>query len=566
MAGVEKCDANRRGVQELLGGGRHSGMSAGLGTLGRGLVVAALVVIGLVLVPSGARAGSYIVAQCSPGVNTGAPDAAFSASSSHFTSFADCAQGAPGLEVNYGLNTGETGTRQGAYGAWVWTAPPGTYLTGGSTYSRLATQNGIHGYLAVSPDGGGGVAFETQNDDQGHAAGVPTGNWRFLVARLECTVPNEGERCAGAGSPHAYVKQVRMQLTDVAPPKVSIGGSLLSGQVLHGPQTLQVEATDEGAGLQSIHVAINGVEATGDDLSASCNPLPGNLTARMAPCPGSFAKTYALDTAKPPFNEGANSVSVCVYDYAQTGTPNSACESRELTVDNLCPGSPIGGGKSIAAGFGNGKLERTLPFRSRALIRGRLRDGSGNPVSGAQICIEGHTDLSGRPFHLIGTTTTNEAGGWTYKLGHGPSRIIRVAYRDGAFQTVTDLPLQMRARSTLHLSTHRTCIHRRIYFSGALSGPLAAHRVVVVRGTIPGSKRRFLIRRAYTDALGHFRVAYAFAAVVRLTRFAFWSVVPRQEGYPYVRGHSVARYIRVRPHECRRRHHRHGHRRSRHSR
>lgn len=545
--------------------GRKTPMSGGRRRPMLWMAAIALAVVGLGSIAASARAGSYIVAQCAPGVVTGAPDARFAATTSHFASFADCSPSAPGLEVNYNLGPGETGTQQGAYGAWEWLAPPGTYITGGSTFSRLATQNGIHGFLAVTPDSGPSVSYENQNDDQGHASGIPAGNWRYLVLRLQCTVPNEGGRCVGAGSPHAYVKQVFIQLTDVAPPSVSIGGSLLSGNVLRGPQTLQVSAADQGAGLQSIHVLVNGKEATGDDLSAACNPLPGNLTTRMDPCPPSFAKTYTLETASGPFRDGTNSISVCVSDYAQTGTPNSACESREVTVDNLCPGSSIGGGSNLTAGFGNGSPERTLSYRKRALIRGRLRDANGNPIAGAQVCIEGHTnfpaptDLPPRPYHLIGTTETNENGGWTYKLRHGPSRAIRIAYRAGSFQTVADLTLNMRARSTLHLSRHRTCFHRRIYFSGGVSGPGAAGRVVVVRGEVPGSKRIFLVRRAHTDPLGHWRVAYAFGKVELLTRFVFWAVVPAQEGFAFVRGKSVPRYIRVRPSLCRGRSHHHHH-------
>jgi hypothetical protein len=69
---------------------------------------------------------------------------------------------------------------------------------------------------------------------------------------------------------------------------------------------------------------------------------------------------------------------------------------------------------------------------------------------------------------------------------------------------------------------------------------------VVVRGTVPGAKRKFLVRRAKTDPLCHYRVAYAFTPVPVPTRFVFSAVVPEQNGYPYVRGHSVVRYIRVR--------------------
>lgn len=527
-------------------------MAAGQSRLGSRLAAAAVATILLALMASPVQAGRYTVAQCSPGLNPEAADASFTASTTHYRPFADCSPNAPGLQVRHGLSTGETGTVQGGFGAWVWQAPAGTFITGGSTLSRLATQDGHHGFIAVSPDSGGGVAYQTQNDNLGHTAGPPGGNWRFLVARLECTAPNDGNRCVGSGAGAlASIKQVRITLTDVVAPTLSISGSMFSGAVLRGPQTIAVAANDQGGGLQRVEVSVNGQGATGDDLSAACNPLPGSLTSRMVPCPGSLNKTYTIDTAATPFRQGANSISVCAYDYFQTETPNSACESREVVVDNLCPGSRIGGGNQIVAGFGNGKQTRTLPFRKKALIRGKVFDAGGSPVVGADVCISGNTNLLGRPPHLIGTTTTNDNGGWSFKLRKGPSRVIRVSYRFGAFQTTSDLQLNMRARSTFHLSTHRTCVGNRIYFSGGIAGPRLARKVVVIRGTIPGSKRVFLIRRAKTDPLGHFRVGYAFAPITRLTRFAFWALVPEQDNYPYVRGRSVVRFIRVRPHRCR---------------
>ena len=183
---------------------------------------------------------------------------------------------------------------QGAYGAWVWTAPAGTYITGGSTFTRLATEDGQHGYLAVSPDAGGGVSYENQNDDQGHESGIPAGNWRFLVARLECTPPNEGNRCVGAaGGAHTYVKQVRIQLTDVVvADHLDRRLDVLGRGTARTADDSKSRAADQGAGLQSVQVVVNGQRADGDDLSGSCNPLPGNMTSRLAPCPPSFAKTY----------------------------------------------------------------------------------------------------------------------------------------------------------------------------------------------------------------------------------------------------------------------------------
>jgi hypothetical protein len=63
---------------------------------------------------------------------------------------------------------------------------------------------------------------------------------------------------------------------------------------------------------------------------------------------------------------------------------------------------------------------------------------------------------------------------------------------------------------------------------------------------VPGAKRRFLVRRAKTDAVGGFRVGYAFGPSPP-ARYAFWAVVPEQGGYAYARGRSVRRYIRLHP-------------------
>jgi hypothetical protein len=285
-----------------------------------------------------AAAGNYVVAECSPGLNPAAPDAGYTFSTNHYVPHQDCSQGAAGLYVTHHLGGGETGTVQGAYGAWAFQAPPGTYIVGGSVFYRLATESGQHGYLAVSPDAGAGTAFATQNDNQGHETGIPAGNWRYLVIRLECTQPNEGNRCVGqASGALASAKQIRIALADVSQPTLQDGGSLFSGAELRGPQTVEVGAADQGAGLQSIQIVVNGKGAAGDDLSGSCNPLPGALASRLVPCPLSFNKRYTLDTAQPPFREGMNSVSVCAYDYAQTGTPTGSASHTKCLSTTSAP-------------------------------------------------------------------------------------------------------------------------------------------------------------------------------------------------------------------------------------
>ncbi|MBN8870523.1 MAG: carboxypeptidase regulatory-like domain-containing protein [Solirubrobacterales bacterium] len=524
-------------------------MKKGLGgKLARMAGTGAVALVTLILIGTPAKAGDYVVAQCAPGLNAGT-EARFSSSSNHFKGIQECGRNAPGVQIRHQLAAGETGTVHRRFGAWVWTAPPGTVISGGSTRSRLENANGVSGYLVVSPDTGNSAVTENQNDGNQHLSAIPAGRWRYFVARLECTAPNEGDRCVGAASDaHTYVKQIRLRLTDLSSPVLSVGGSLLEGGVRRGRQTLGLIASDQGAGLKSTRITVNGVQAAGEDLGSSCHPLPGALTSSLSPCPKGIGKVYTLDTAAPPFRHGNNKVEICVFDYAQTGMPNFDCESRQVLVDSLCPASPVGGGKKLRARFaGSGKRFARLKFGTATIIRGRLGDGNGNPIVGAQVCVQVRTDAPNRRFKLLATTATNSDGHFSYKLKRGASRKIRVVYRDGSFQMSRSLRLKVKGTSTLRVSRHRTRPLKRVRFFGKIPGPHAAGRVVVVYGTVPGAKKRFLVRRAKTNAVGRWRAAYSFTPVPAKTRFVFWAVVPNQNGYPYTQGRSAARYIRVRP-------------------
>jgi hypothetical protein len=522
----------------------------------------------LLILPSLASAGTYYVAQCSPPLNTGAADVGYSSNSEHFSPIVGCSGNGEGLTINHVLVGQATGTEQGKYGAFVFQAPAGTCIVGGTAYSRLATENGIHGYVFASPDSGAAVVTQNQNDDQLHLSAIPGGCWRYFGGRLECTQPNQNGRCVNpTPNAHMRLKQVRLQLSDPVAPTESVGGSMFSGSKLRSQQTVTINAADQGAGVRAVSVVVNGQQAAGDDLMASCNPLPENMTSRLQPCPLTFAKTYTLNTEAPPFVDGANTVSVCVSDYATDGHPNTVCDSRSVFVDALCPASPRTGGTNVTAGFGNGKSHRVLLYGKKALIRGRVLDDQKNGIEGAQVCVEGHMMLGGRPFRLLGTPVTNQAGGWSFKLNKGASRELLIAYRANGQQVETSLTLHVRARATLHVSKQVTRDHKKIVFTGKIPGPACAERVIILKGSVPGARRSFLVRRARTDGLCGFRMFYRFSPVRVPTKFVFVALVPQQAGYPYIRGRSHPRFIKVRPcgKACKhKRHHKHKQRKQKH--
>jgi hypothetical protein len=213
-----------------------------------------------------------------------------------------------------------------------------------------------------------------------------------------------------------------------------------------------------------------------------------------------------------------------------------------------CPPLTFVEGAQIIAGFaGNDRPSRVLPYGRRSLISGRLVDSDGFGLPGETLCIEERPRVPHWPYSVVGSTTTRADGSWSFELPSGPSRSIRVDYGGDPDLISTFLDLGVRAHATLHLRTHRTSAHRRIYFSGRIPGPLPAKRVVILRGTVPGARRKYLVRRGRTNAFGRFRIGYAFSPVATRTRFVFWVVVPAQNGYPYRLGRSSKRFIRVRP-------------------
>lgn len=215
---------------------------------------------------------------------------------------------------------------------------------------------------------------------------------------------------------------------------------------------------------------------------------------------------------------------------------------------SFCPPLPFVEDAWVSGRFlANHKPRRTLAYGRRSIITGSVIDSGGSKLSGESVCIESRPRIPNSPYSVVGSTTTNAEGNWTFDLPSGPSRSIRVDYGGDPEVISTFLHLGVRAHATLHLQTHRTRPGRRIYFSGRIPGPRPGKRVVILRGVVPGAARKHLVRRGKTDAFGHFRIGYAFSRVTAPARFAVWIVVPEQNGYPYQLGRSSKRFIRVRP-------------------
>ena len=339
-----------------------------------------------------------------------------------------------------------------------------------------------------------------------------------------------------------------------APTLAGVEGSLLAGGTLRGHQQLAAAAGDVGGGLTDLSLLVNGLPAA-EPVRGTCslyrvsNPSAyGMVAASPTPCPAQLEAEWTVDTGAYPFHDGANSVSVCASDYASIGNPNTTCSPPQaVSVDNSCAEAGVAGGEELSAGFdASGSEEIVLGYGRATEVSGRLADRAGDPVSGATICVKAATLGAGAALAPVGVTKTDAGGHFAYEVPAGPNRELLLGYRHDSAQIGRSVRVYSRVRPSLRVHPRRLRNGHRIRLTGHLPDPAAGGRVVVLQASAPGSQRWITFRRASTGARGHFRSGYRFTSTTRTTRYRFRALVPSQDDYPWLEGHSKAVRVLVR--------------------
>jgi hypothetical protein len=406
----------------------------------------------------------------------------------------------------------------------------------------------------------------------------PNGGANVRTFRIRAAPPVSGDaggdfsigwNCDGAvgscgAGPIVYARDIAVTEVDPTPPTLTAAGGLLSGQVLRGDQTLEATAQDVGGGVSRIEVLANGLPAAAPALGACATvkvadpAYEGTAATTPSPCPPTLTGSWSVDTTDYPFRQGTNQVSVCASDFATQGPPDTTCSPpRAVQVDNSCTESPVGGGQNLAAAFSATDAESvTVGSGGGAEVRGSLTSASGTPIAGATVCVQTQTEGSGTGPQPVATATTDAAGAFDYGVDPGPDRQVVVGYRHGAFQVARTLTVQSHAEPTLTVGPPRLRDGQEVGIRGALPQPQASGRVVILQAEVAGSKRWITFRRATTGPRGGFRSGYRFHSTTRKTIYRFRALVPRQNPYPYIQGHSKPASVLVRP--ARRHRHRGG--------
>ncbi len=521
-------------MRAILSGGRRQTAAVRLSIL----VAAALGTSGVSASPA---AADYAVVQCVPG-SQGYAEAAWTPFGS--TGFSvwgnnECAVGyGLRLDTNYnGAPTGWTGNGSGL--AWRFTAPYATSFTSASA----SLHYGDNGGYAAAYFSDGTPPFAVPDGGDGAPSLWTTAsvtNARIFEIRLQCfAVPN----CHSNWS-YVWATQFVGVVRDESAPGVTASGPLLDGEIVHGVKSLKATASDAGGGARLISVYVNGLLSKQADL---CPPDYQGAYTHLVPCPGSYTEQFAINTEKDPgWVDGANDVAICATDVGGNG---SACVKRTVMADNSCPGSGGAGASALDAGVeAKGRLADRAVIKStdQAVVRGALRDGNGDPVADATVCIYQTVDLPDASRELAAKVTTRSNGRFATVLDPGPSRKLDLIYRQNDRILDDSVELDSKVVPTLKVPRRKRHVHNgeATRFKGRLPGPNADGRAVALQARAGRKWRTF--KQLRTDSEGHFHGKYRFVHTTGRQLYLFRVVVKSQGGYPYEPGHSQKRKVIVR--------------------
>ena len=343
------------------------------------------------------------------------------------------------------------------------------------------------------------------------------------------------------------IPQIAVKIDDSAAPRViSASGSLLaSNGPLKGEKHLAMKLSDVGSGLFRVAVEVDGDRMDArpiDDNQGACRmpfvvPVPCKLTASV---------DVPIDTTR--LTEGTHAITVRVLD--ATGVNSAEVGPVTIVVDNL-PDPPRRGTaacptRSVAT------VRRTLKshivhYGRAALITGRVV-GSKALLKGAHIGVVDNPAIGARS-RLV---RVRNHGRFRIKVRPRQSTQLRpILVSASGLAQACGKSVKVAVRAGVHLRT--TPRHLRNGQSIRMRGRVADVRLpkqgksVAIQARARGAGSWTTVTLMRTDAAGHFNFAYRFRKTFQTTTYEFRAVVPRERGYPFLRGWSRIRRATVSP-------------------
>lgn len=246
-----------------------------------------------------------------------------------------------------------------------------------------------------------------------------------------------------------------------------------------------------------------------------------------------------------------------------SATTTRRADGTEMTVRKL-PGDamtgvrraePVRGKARIYARLrwrGHSGTELTVPFKTAAILSGRLVDGDGAGLAGHTLHVTTHPSRGALGRMQVDSLSTGPHGGFQLRLPAGTSRRIAVSFAgDSRLDAADRSPLTLRVRSGIELvvSPRQLQTGAVARFSGrvrSLGAPLPRRGKLVSIQYFESAARHWspmLVTRS--DHNGRFRASYRFRYISGSARIKIHATVLPEERWPYAPGASHPVVVRV---------------------
>ena len=362
---------------------------------------------------------------------------------------------------------------------------------------------------------------------------------------LMCSDRDYSGDCQDNGSSF-NVRRIAVSLDDRAPPRVlqSSGSLLTTDGPQRGQRHLALSLSDVGGGLYRVRVDADGellAELPIDDNQGLCKrPF-------VAPVPCKLAATVDVPIDTTRLSDGRHTIQVRVFD--ATGVNAATVGPISLLIDNepdpppratsACP-------RANAATVRRRLKSKVVRFGRSALVAGRV-SGPRKLLKRARVGVVDNTSLSGRP-RLV---RIGRRG--SFKIRVRPKQTTRVKpilVSAAGEAKACGKPVRLRVRAGVRFAIHPRHLRngQTIRLAGRVLGRLlpAQGKTVLIQARARGVAAWTTVTRVRTDSGGRFRFPYRFRRTFSTTTYEFRGVVPRERGYPYMRGWSRVRRATVR--------------------
>jgi hypothetical protein len=411
----------------------------------------------------------------------------------------------------------------------------------------------VVGYAAAAPSGSGSVSWavgmfgrrvgEPNWVSGSVCAGAPScgeSGWFKTIPPLEAfgvAINCYRTDCPSGSSAHVDVEWLLLRVEDPAPPSITATGGPLRAAGVSGVAGVNFQADDEGSGIQSVSLAVDGrvvAEHAPQSWAAPCRPP----YTSAQPCARSAASALSVDTRL--LTDGVHEFQLTARDAAgNVGTATWNVTTANKTLGNLCT-------SWVDSRVRTRLRPKKFPFASPGLLTATWPTA---PWPAAEaVLLEGNVAIT------LGPAAPRDAKGrFVLDVAPGVLRRVRVGFRasdsDSGFVCTKPIRVPVLARVKLRATPRSLFNGESVSFSGRLAGgQVAAGRSVVIEARAHEGRRRWVpVRVLRTRPKARFRSRYRFTSTSVETHYEFRARVPRQKGFPFVPSTSAVQRVYVRP-------------------